>query len=221
MTLSAQTTVADIVTAHPECASVLQSHRIDFCCKGELSLEEACRRRGIDPDALLVELERTIAGRARLAGDVRETPTAELVETIVERHHGYLRQALPFLSALSEKVARVHGDHEPRLVEIREIVSALATELSAHLDQEEAELFPRLLEPGASLQPSELEAVRGEHLWIGEQLRRLRTLTDEYVAPEWACRSYRTLFAELEAMETDVLRHVHLENHVLLPRFSG
>jgi regulator of cell morphogenesis and NO signaling len=27
--------------------------------------------------------------------------------------------------------------------------------------------------------------------------------------------------AELNALEADVLRHVHLENHVLVPRFTG
>ncbi len=38
--------------------------------------------------------------------------------------------------------------------------------------------------------------------------------------PEWACNSYRALFSELQALETDVLQHVHLENHALRPRFS-
>jgi regulator of cell morphogenesis and NO signaling len=39
--------------------------------------------------------------------------------------------------------------------------------------------------------------------------------------PEWACTSYRTLLSELAALEGDVLRHVHLENHVLMPRFAA
>src|SRR5690606_12217447 len=108
-----------------------------------------------------------------------------------------------------------------RLVEIEKIVGALSTELSAHLDQEETELFPRLVADGSPLAPAVLDAIQGDHAWIGEQLRQVRTLTDEYATPEWACRSYRTLFAELEALETDVLRHVHLENHVLLPRFRA
>ncbi len=220
MPLTAQTKVADVVTAHPECASVLQSHRIDFCCKGELSLEEACRRRGLEPGEVLAELERTVAARALAITDVRATPTPELIELIVERHHGYLRQALPFLTTLSAKVARVHGEGEPRLVDIDETMRGLAEQLLSHLDQEEAELFPAMLDGEPS--PEALaEGVRADHEWIGEQIGRLRTLSDEYTAPEWACRSYRTLFAELEALETDVLRHVHLENHVLFPRFTS
>ena len=39
------------------------------------------------------------------------------------------------------------------------------------------------------------------------------------MTPEWGCSSYRVLMSELEALEGDVLRHVHLENHVLMPRF--
>lgn len=223
MSLSAETTVAEVVTEHPECASVFQSHRIDFCCKGELSVEEACRRRGLDTRAVLAELERSVASRGVRSGEeLRETSVAELIEIIVERHHGYLRQALPFLLTLSAKVARVHGDSDPRLVELDTTVRALEAELMPHLDQEEAQLFPALLanETGRSLDAL-LEATRTDHVWIGEQLARIRELTEEYALPGWACRSYRTLFAELEALETDVLRHVHLENHVLFPRFRG
>lgn len=221
MSLSAQTIVADLVTEHPECASVLQRHRIDFCCRGNVSLDEACRRRGLDTRDVLAELERTVEARALAATDVRDTPTAELVALIVERHHGYLRQALPFLTALATKVARVHGGSEPRLAQIEEIVAGLAAKLPPHLDEEEAEVFPALVDEAR--EPSAralLDGLEHDHVWIGEQLVRLRSLTDEYVAPSWACRSYRTLFAELEALETDLLRHIHLENHVLLPRFA-
>ena len=62
---------------------------------------------------------------------------------------------------------------------------------------------------------------------LPEKLRRLpslsvmRSIADDYVAPEWACNSYRTLMTELAHLEADTLRHVHVENHVLLPRFSA
>lgn len=123
---------------------------------------------------------------------------------------------------MSAKVARVHGDGDPRLVELDGVVRALEAELTPHLDQEEAELFPLLLsKDGGAAVETLLEAARTDHHWIGEQLARIRELTQEYALPVWACRSYRTLFAEREALETDVLRHVHLENHVLFPRVRG
>jgi regulator of cell morphogenesis and NO signaling len=51
-------------------------------------------------------------------------------------------------------------------------------------------------------------------------LARMRELADGFRTPEWGCNSYRVLMAELEALEGDILRHVHLENHVLMPRFA-
>jgi len=54
---------------------------------------------------------------------------------------------------------------------------------------------------------------------VGRALDRIRDLTDDFATPDWGCTSYRLAMAELDDLTTDVLRHVHLENHVLMPRF--
>ncbi len=59
-----------------------------------------------------------------------------------------------------------------------------------------------------------------DHLQLGEMLTCMRTLADDYVTPEWACASYRALMNELRSIEVDTLRHVQIENHVLMPRFA-
>ena len=59
-----------------------------------------------------------------------------------------------------------------------------------------------------------------EHLHVGNLLARMRIYADDFSAPDWACGSYRTLMRELAALEMDTLRHVHLETHVLMPRFE-
>ena len=55
---------------------------------------------------------------------------------------------------------------------------------------------------------------------VGALLEQIRDVTEGFEMPGWACTSYRTLFSELEQMEGDIHRHVHLENHVLMPRFA-
>lgn len=44
-------------------------------------------------------------------------------------------------------------------------------------------------------------------------------LVDRSATPGWACGSYRALMNELRAIELDTMDHVHVENHVLMPRF--
>ena len=60
-----------------------------------------------------------------------------------------------------------------------------------------------------------------EHLQVGAVLACVRALADDFVPPSWACGSYRTLLGELAALEMDTLRHVHIETHVLMPRFAA
>jgi len=66
---------------------------------------------------------------------------------------------------------------------------------------------------------AQLRVMFDDHLAVGRLIGHLREQTDDYATPEWGCRSYRLLMTELEDLETDLLRHVHLENHVLMPRF--
>jgi regulator of cell morphogenesis and NO signaling len=222
--INPQLSVAAMVLEHSECAAVFQRHRIDFCCRGQVSIADACAKLGLPTDVLLGELSQVIDERCTdAAEDVRTLSTAELVARIVERHHVYLRKTLPFVEGLASKVARVHGDREPRLHTLAGLVTELREVLLPHLDEEERGLFQHVLakRPNQTLVQHELGTMREEHLAVGTLLERMRKVAGDYVAPDWSCNSYRTLLAELDRVEADVLVHVHLENHVLLPRFVG
>jgi regulator of cell morphogenesis and NO signaling len=57
MRIDARQTLERIAREHPEALEVFARHRLDPCCGGKLSLEEAARRHGLDLAALLRELE--------------------------------------------------------------------------------------------------------------------------------------------------------------------
>jgi regulator of cell morphogenesis and NO signaling len=215
-------TVTRTVLDHSECAPVFQRHRIDYCCKGDRSISAACQERGLDLQGVLSELETAISSRVDGGGTEPATmSTPSLVAHIVSKHHDYLRKTLPFVRGLAEKVARVHGDHNPRLRDLDALVTSLADTLEPHLDHEEQVLFPTLVARGGA-SPAvaiELATMHADHLLVGETLARMREAAEDYQLPEWACTSYRTLFAELARIEDDTFRHVHLENNVLMPRF--
>lgn len=220
--LDPEATVARIVLDHPECAPVFSRHRIDFCCHGDVPLGAACEARSLELDAVQAELGSAIAARrGEPAEDPRALGTPALIALIISRHHEYLRRTLPFVVELSAKVARVHGEHDPRLRELDTVVRSLAAALLPHLDTEEQSLFPRLMMKPADQAAiaRELGSMHEDHLAVGRMLGRIRDAGDGFTVPEWGCNSYRTLFAELEHLEADILRHVHLENHVLMPRF--
>ncbi len=221
--LTPDQTVASVVISHSECAEVFHRHRIDFCCGGEVSLEAAAHAKRLEVDALLDDLSRAIAERGGdPATDWREVPTPQLISHIVAKHHGYLRHALPFVGGLAAKVGRVHGDRNSKLRDLQATVEELAATLTLHLDDEEKTLFPALsTEPiDRKVIASQLAAMVEEHLYVAKLLGEVRSATDDFAVPEWACRSYQALFSELQQLEKDVMTHVHLENHILKPRFA-
>jgi len=221
--ITSNQSVASVVLEHSECASVFQRHRIDFCCRGELSVEAACEKAGVPLPALLEELTSAAAQRDRSEPDPRKLSTPALVSHLAARHQQDVREALPFIGTLAAKVSRVHGEHNPRLRELHAAVTELTELLLPHLEEEDEQLFPLLLAEGADQAEARrrLEAMHAEHLRLGAALARVRAAAEDFALPDWACNSYRTLFSELEQLEAELLAQVHLENHVLRPRFAA
>jgi regulator of cell morphogenesis and NO signaling len=143
--LSIDTTVAELVLDHSECATVFDRYRIDYCCKGNRSLRDACGERSVDPGKVLDECELAVRRREIPDIDPRTLSTQELITNVIGQHHRYLHRTLPFLQTLSQRVSRVHGDRQVGLREVATRVDTLATILLAHLDDEERNLFPALL----------------------------------------------------------------------------
>jgi len=212
-------TLARIVAVNGAAARVFQKHRLDFCCHGEQTVDQACAAAGKNPETIWLDLD---AAARKGDGAPYEDPTGlstpALVARIVDRHHGYLRRSVPVLGPLAAKVAGVHGDHNPKLRELRDVFGELVDEIGPHLEFEEETAFPALTARDVQRTAADAERLRREHVAVGALLERIRKLSDDYSVPSWGCGSYRMLMNELEALETDLLAHIHLENHVLLPR---
>ena len=146
MTLSAIALRSD---AH---ATVLDRYKLDFCCRGSRSLQEACRGAGLDVDRVLAELtaEATARQEARSAAvDWQDRTPDELIDFIVSTHHDYTRAAFARLAPLVAKVAGKHGDRHPELARVAATFEELAADLGPHMMKEERVLFPYIRALGA------------------------------------------------------------------------
>ena len=48
-----ETTLAELVTERTGAAVVFEKHKLDFCCNGKRSLEEACEGQGLNTEAIV------------------------------------------------------------------------------------------------------------------------------------------------------------------------
>lgn len=216
-------TVGELVAERPGRSRVFQSFQIDFCCQGGRTLREACQRRGIALSVVMEQLEAEQAIPLSTTRNPADLPPAELVEHILGTHHEYLRNELPRLHSMADRVARVHGGHTPSLVEVLQVFCRLAEELTEHMAKEEKLLFPAIVEFTRSgtdrvALDDPLACLIHEHEDAGAGLARLRELTHDFQPPSEACNTYRALFAGLADLEEDLHKHIHLENAVLFPQ---
>jgi regulator of cell morphogenesis and NO signaling len=228
MTITPETTVAEIATSTPATIRVFQQHGIDYCCGGKIPLTEACAARGLETDALLAELQSAVAPASDEPVWATESLTA-LVEHIQATYHEPLRVELPRLDAMLDKVVSRHGDHLPdTLPTLQRTFKQLQAELLAHMKKEDDVLFPFIvaleagktvpvLDPAAWIR-SPLESLEGDHQEAGAALALIRQTTNSFAPPEWACPTFRGLYYGLAQLEADMHMHVHLENNVLFPR---
>lgn len=228
--ITPQTPVARLATLHPATIRVFQRHGIDFCCGGKRPLADACAEHGLDFEALRAEL--------RAAGEDPEGERSwddaslnEVIDHVLARYHASLREELPRLAAMAERVVRAHGDKHPEVVELARVFAGLRGELESHTMKEEMVLFPhvRALEQarqkGAAAPPAPFGTVgdpirmmEDEHDGAAAALRRLRELSGDFQPPSGACPTFRGLYHGLAELEADTHRHIHLENNVLFPR---
>lgn len=54
--LDPELTVNEVIRRIPAAVSVFSRHGIDTCCGGDLSVDEAARRHGVDPEKILEEV---------------------------------------------------------------------------------------------------------------------------------------------------------------------
>lgn len=210
-------TLAQIAIDTPAAPGVFLRHGLDFCCRGQRSLAEACSQKGLDPQAVIAELE---AATPRQAEGVswKDEPLDELVDFIVSRYHASLRRDLPDLIRLAARVEQVHGEKPscPRGL-TRHLEETMAA-VESHLSKEEQVLFPLIRAGRGPMALMPVKVMMQEHEDHGESLRRTRELTADLNPPPEACTTWRALYAGLTRLEAELMEHIHLENYVLFPR---
>lgn len=227
-TFTAQDTPADIVKIFPKASDLFKERSIDFCCGGDVPLEESFANKSLDGEAILTELNDTFqqwATEGNTAKDWTTVPLSEIVDYIVYHHHAYLEEELEPLSGFVTKIFRVHGADHPHLKELHRLFHEFKAEMEAHSIKEEQEVFPLIKKYERNPSEALLEEIRianggleDEHDAVGDILKRMRVITNGFTPPLNACGSYRITYARLSELETNTFEHVHLENNILFKR---
>ena len=231
MNFNDQTKVKDIALSNSSSRQVLEDARVDYCCGGGKSLEEACAQAGVDSEEILKRLRENCQHVSSIESNWTSAPLCDLTVHIRNKHHQYVRDSIPRIKTLLEKVKAKHGKRHPELSAIEALFHLVGKEMIMHMQKEEQVLFPyidalaRAADEKKAPEPPFFHTVRNpihtmmkEHDAAGEIVKQIRETSADYMPPVDACTSYKALFQGLREFELDLHQHVHLENNILFPR---
>lgn len=217
--------IGDIVTIFPGASNLFLEYRIDFCCGGNRPLTEAIKEQSLDENKilnLLNEIYIEFQEKNEKFTDWAKEKPSKLVDYIVDKHHAYLNEELPKLSELTLKILKVHGESHEELFKVHKLFNTLRIELEEHLIKEEDVLFPAIKKYEVEKTSDNrekminlLNELEQEHTGAGDIIKELREVTNHYIVPEGACRTYELTYKKLRELELDTFQHIHLENNIL------
>jgi regulator of cell morphogenesis and NO signaling len=226
-----QMTLSEIVNKDFRTAQIFEKYNLDFCCRGNKSLSEACNEKGLKSENVFSELQNISVNNAANSIRYDEWELDFLIDYIINNHHNYIRSITPLISSLAGKVVSAHGKNHPEVIKIAEIFSTLGKELSQHLMKEEQILFPYIKNlvniknnnskyepPYFSSVENPIRMMEAEHTAAADEMYEIRNLSKNYLIPSDACNTFKVFYKELKEFEEDLHKHVYLENNILFPK---
>ena len=230
MQLNLQTPVGEIARFNYKTVEVFEKLRIDFCCGGDISLEEACKRQKVNATEVLESIKKLIGSTQTDNDRIHALPLDHLIDHIIKVHHSYVLESIPVLQRYLNKITNVHGTNHPELAVVENSFNQAAANLLQHMEKEEQILFPAIKEMlaaktggteytgshcGTVLSP--ISVMKQEHEAEGDRFEQMSVLTNNYTIPADACNTFSYSYQKLQEFEQDLHRHIHLENNILFP----
>lgn len=226
--------IAEVAVAFPQSLEILNRYNLDYCCGGKKPFVKVCEKAGLNAESVLQEIRKTGEGyRSDSPIKFEIWNTSLLIDFIVQHHHHYVKDTIPQILELLDKVCSAHRNDSPFLLEVRSLFNTLSGELLDHLAKEEEILFPALrrmagegesafsIKNSKDINDSAIASLESEHEMAGKLIKRIRSLTNNYTPPEHACPTLRITYIMINQFEKDLMQHVHIENNILFPRFVG
>lgn len=75
-----------------------------------------------------------------------------------------------------------------------------------------------LIPPSFKTVENPVAMMKEDHDAEGERFREIAKLSNDYTPPSDACNTYKVTFGLLQEFESDLHKHIHLENNILFPK---
>ncbi len=233
MEILEKTTIGEYVAKDFRTAAVFTQYGIDFCCKGNRTIEEACEKKQFNSSEVEAKVMDVLAMKTDEGIDFNSWPLDLLADYVEKTHHRYVEDKSQILLPFLDKLCKVHGASHPELFKVNDLFIGCAQEMAQHMKKEELILFPfikklvkaeatdgKFENPHFGTVNNPIEMMMHDHVVEGERFVKIAELTNNYTPPADGCNTYKVTYAMLQEFESDLHKHIHLENNILFPKAS-
>jgi regulator of cell morphogenesis and NO signaling len=143
----------------------------------------------------------------------------EIIKEIVEEHFGYLKQELPVLKSLANKLLKVHyEDCKEELVNVHRAYGKVENELELGIVKKQINLFPNLWDYIKKDEGELLEVIKASIVEIKKDndlaikaLEELKIATNNYTMPESGCQTYESTYKRMSELHKRVADSIEKE----------
>lgn len=211
MNITEGSNIGAIVAEDYRIAAVFEKFNLDFCCNGNKSIAIACCQKNIDTNAFVEALKNNL-DKNSISGEATNYHAwaLDLLSNYIEKkHHRYVIEQIPVLKNYVKKIARVHGNKHPELLEIKLIFEKCSSEFIIHMEMEEKILFPFI----RKMVKTKDEGKKARKLPFGSVKNFIGGVMHDHDQEGDAFNKTNNLSNHL-----DMHLHIHLENNILFQK---
>lgn len=228
MNLNHNRKIHDLVGENYVFASVLYYFGIEFYEYSEKTLSQVCQEKGLDVNKVINSLESVTEKGDGDDFRLFSYPIEIIIEYLKHTHFYFIKQRLPYLAKLIHNLNDKHGTIAK---DLKFVFPYFIEDLVKHIYEEEDNLFTYIMKLAHALndqyhysslhydmERQSIQAYAMEHDMDDDELKGVRSITDDYKTDENTSLHLKVIYAELKSFEKELHTHAKVENEVLFPK---
>lgn len=209
-------------------ASVLYYFGIEFYNYSDLTLEQACQKKGLNIKSVIRKLESPIECNDKF--EIAQLPIELIIEYLKHTHFIFIKQKLPYMGHLIANLA-TKSEYHNIAKDLKFVFPLFVEDFIHHIYQEEDTLFNyisrldsfkkgkgQLSHLFLDMEKNSLSLFASEHEEHDDEMVGIRNITNDYNVGKNAPLHLKVIYAELESLEKDLQVHARIENEILFPK---
>lgn len=227
MHITGEMKMVDVVQHDIQLLAVIQRFEIPLGFR-ERTVKEVCSAHNVDVDFFL-HIANSFHDKEFLDWEkFRHFPVEWIITYLKNAHRCYVDYRIPEIERQIQNFEKQVDINEKNIVLLLNFFRKYITEFNSHIEQEEKNVFPYIVELSELVKDRSQIALKNsdksfikqyheEHNSIEETLYDLKSILLKYLPPPVNNCLYNNLIYDIFRLERDLLDHAELEENVLYP----